>query len=372
MTMPADNWAVLLAPVARELLGEPNRRVTRGADWRYGTRGSLSVQTDRGVWFDHEEGRGGGLIDLVVRELDCDKRAAIEWLYDRGFLRHNEARVPRSLRRSIGQPVRTPSPARSPASRAGQFRSDSVRIVESLWLASTPADGTPGRTYLVDRGVWPPPGFTDDAALPRDVRWVARQSAPARDRGAKWTGVPPGLAGAVLFGLRCPGAKDLRAVALEGLDARGRRPRERWRRVYGRAKGAVFEAQTSASGETVHLVEGFVDALALMWAPWLEPRNGRILAMGGTSGLKSLRARDVPTLFRSASVVIIHADGDGAGVDAAVQAQAHIQAAGKTCRIRRCAPGLDPADEVARWVRQCAAVSETNGCLDGTAAASRG
>ena len=75
MTMPADNWAVLLAPVARELLGEPNRRVTRGADWRYGTR--LAVGSDRcGVWF--AEKAGWWLIDRVVRGTrTVDKRAAI-------------------------------------------------------------------------------------------------------------------------------------------------------------------------------------------------------------------------------------------------------------------------------------------------------
>ena len=361
MTVTANNWVALLEPVARDLLGEPNRKVTTGSDWRYGTQGSLSVRIDRGVWFDHEEGRGGGVLKFVMRELRCDERGAFKWLLDRGHLRHDETRFPCRLYRPAGKPVRSPSSSRSPPKRTEDSASGSIRIVEPLWSVSIPADATPGSTYLAHRCAWPPSGYAFQAALPEDVRWLAREFAPGRDPGAKWMGVPPGLAGALLFGLRCPESKELRAIALEGLDAQGRRPRERWRRIYGRARGAVFEAKAGDRRGTAHVVEGFVDALALVWAPWVEPRAGRIVAMGGTSGLKSLRAGDVPTLFGCASAVVIHTDGDGAGAAAGVQAQAHIQAAGRTCRIRRCAPGVDPADEVAEWLRKRAAILEFDG-----------
>jgi putative DNA primase/helicase len=56
----------LMEPVALKLLGEPGQR--NGTDWRYGTRGSLSVNIAKGQWFDHEANEGGGVIDLIKRQ----------------------------------------------------------------------------------------------------------------------------------------------------------------------------------------------------------------------------------------------------------------------------------------------------------------
>jgi hypothetical protein len=47
------------------MLGEPTSK--RGTEWRYGNHGSLSIDTKRGLWFDHESNEGGGLVDLVER-----------------------------------------------------------------------------------------------------------------------------------------------------------------------------------------------------------------------------------------------------------------------------------------------------------------
>ena len=142
--MSAIDWVPLLEPVALDLLAEPNSKLTAGSDWRYGTKGSLSVRIDRGVWFDHEEGRGGGVLALVIRELQCDERRAIDWLRDRGHLRHDETRFPSRLHRPAGKPVRSPYSFRSTPKRTTDSVSDSIRIVERLWSASIPADATPG------------------------------------------------------------------------------------------------------------------------------------------------------------------------------------------------------------------------------------
>ena len=56
--------------LAVELLGKPTFRA--GQEWRWGRKGSLAVVVtgDRaGMWFDHEEGRGGWFSDLVGRDL---------------------------------------------------------------------------------------------------------------------------------------------------------------------------------------------------------------------------------------------------------------------------------------------------------------
>lgn len=49
--------------VALRLLGEPTQK--RGNEWRYGSRGSLSINLESGTWFDHEANEGGGVLDLI-------------------------------------------------------------------------------------------------------------------------------------------------------------------------------------------------------------------------------------------------------------------------------------------------------------------
>ena len=54
--------------IAKSLLGEPNERFSKGSELRWGNFGSLSVDLDKGTYFDHEVGSGGGLVDLIRRE----------------------------------------------------------------------------------------------------------------------------------------------------------------------------------------------------------------------------------------------------------------------------------------------------------------
>ena len=74
-----------MAAVATRLLGEPNKALSSQLEWRYGTRGSLSVDLEKGTWFDHELNVGGGVIDLICRETGQSNGAAFEWLCAEGF-----------------------------------------------------------------------------------------------------------------------------------------------------------------------------------------------------------------------------------------------------------------------------------------------
>jgi Protein of unknown function (DUF3987) len=71
----------LMEPVALKLLGEPGQK--NGTDWRYGTRGSLSVNIAKGQWFDHEANEGGGVIDLIKRQ---GHPQPATWLRSEGLL----------------------------------------------------------------------------------------------------------------------------------------------------------------------------------------------------------------------------------------------------------------------------------------------
>jgi RecA-family ATPase len=84
------DFAGMIGPVARELLGEPNPRLSKERELRYGSNGSLSVDLDKDTWYSHESEVGGGVIDLV-RAYGSDQPS--DWLRANGFLR-DDAPVP--------------------------------------------------------------------------------------------------------------------------------------------------------------------------------------------------------------------------------------------------------------------------------------
>lgn len=76
----------LMGPVALHLLGEPNTAMSKSTELRFGTRGSLSVDLNKGVWHDHEEGIGGGLFDLIDKKTGITTRSGqLIWLENNGF-----------------------------------------------------------------------------------------------------------------------------------------------------------------------------------------------------------------------------------------------------------------------------------------------
>ena len=48
------DFATLMPDVAKALMGEPNPKLSKGDRWRYGTKGSLSVDVEHGQWYDFE------------------------------------------------------------------------------------------------------------------------------------------------------------------------------------------------------------------------------------------------------------------------------------------------------------------------------
>jgi hypothetical protein len=68
------------AKIATRFWGDPTS--TASKEWRWGTRGSRSVNLEKNVWFDHEANEGGNTIQLVERELNISHEAATAWLLD--------------------------------------------------------------------------------------------------------------------------------------------------------------------------------------------------------------------------------------------------------------------------------------------------
>ena len=59
------NIAAYIEQVARHYWGEPNPRLSKGTELRWGNHGSKSICTRKGVWTDFETGQSGGVISLV-------------------------------------------------------------------------------------------------------------------------------------------------------------------------------------------------------------------------------------------------------------------------------------------------------------------
>ena len=60
--------------------GGPLRHNRGQAFWRKGDGPSISLDAQKGVWFDHVVGSGGDAIDLVKTARGCDFRQALMWL----------------------------------------------------------------------------------------------------------------------------------------------------------------------------------------------------------------------------------------------------------------------------------------------------
>ncbi len=74
-----------IADIARQLLGDPNQRLSTSAQLRFGRNGSVAVETagpKAGTWFDHENEIGGGAWDLLRVKGGMEKPAATQWLRD--------------------------------------------------------------------------------------------------------------------------------------------------------------------------------------------------------------------------------------------------------------------------------------------------
>lgn len=105
-----QDYAQAIDGVARTLRGEPNAKLSSRNELRFGTNGSLSVDTEAGTWYDHENEAGGGCLDLIVHEGEAtDRRSAADWLKRNAFIADGPAApplrtAPPAAHQSMGRP----------------------------------------------------------------------------------------------------------------------------------------------------------------------------------------------------------------------------------------------------------------------------
>ena len=188
------------------------------------------------------------------------------------------------------------------------------------------------------------------------MRWIEAlprlADAPHSYPGA----VPEGAAGALVFRWRVPGEAQPAAVSMLAVSEAGERLAW-WGQVktvlVGPRKGAVFVARPGRGA--VHVCEGEVDALALALAPWV--RGGQVICAGATAGVRHV----AEVLPGWAAAVMVHADGNPAGYRAAERARQAVEDTGRRCEVEWYRVGTDPADALAEWIGERAAVREVDG-----------
>jgi hypothetical protein len=279
--------------VAKALLGEPMAALSSARDWRWGRRGSLSVDPARGLWWDFERGVGGGVIDLVAHVLQCDRTAARRWL--------GHANLP-SLPRVQSKPAETDDPA------------ERRKRAMALWNAAQPPGSTPVATYLAGRGL---PDILEHPALRPVIRFhpacpYERQRVPAML--------------ALLTAVADARPLAIRRTALGGdgtrrLDAAGGKLPHK---ALGPCAGAVVRLSgPDRPGDALAVCEGLETGLSLLAAGvaplWACLSAGTLRALPVLPGVKCL---------------LVFADHDPPGLDAARMLARRWADTGRTASVR--------------------------------------
>lgn len=77
-----NDLARFLVDVVTDARGDPNPYLSSKTELRFGTHGSLSIDLEKSVWFDHEANRGGGTLDFLAFEKQLTGRSAFDYMRD--------------------------------------------------------------------------------------------------------------------------------------------------------------------------------------------------------------------------------------------------------------------------------------------------
>ncbi len=317
--------------LTRELLGEPNRRASRGAQWRYGAKGSLAVDVARGLFTDFETGEGGGLLDLICKVRGGNRADAAQWLEQAGWAKADTERdasrknkrqktAPHGAWESISAPL-----ARDPAPEAQPDPGGWDR----LWRASLPPEGSPVARYLEGRGL----------SLPAEPARVLRYH-PACPFGADKL---PAMLALIRNGATGqPQGVHRTPLTPAGERACGPGGAKLPKMVLGAAGGGALMLSPDWQVETgLAIAEGIESALAgLRRQPWLPTWSA--INAGGVRAFPVLAGIEALTIYADNDA---KPDGSNPGLEAARACAARWAAAGRHAEvIWPRAAGADMAD----------------------------
>jgi hypothetical protein len=329
--MTDADFAALVEPVARHFWGEPNKGLSTKVSLRWGSGGSRAVFLDGpGNWKDFEADEGGGVIDLVMRELACDKAGALEWLESEGFIQ------PREKSPQMAQDGRSAPPAMEvpPEQESPPADEPEGKLVPVKGYHYTDRDGN--LLYDVIRRQWQLPDGSFVLSSSGTPKKTFSQRRPAGDGTYAW---------ALSEGeyMRAGPGKDW--IPFDA-DRFAKWPRgERGLRLPAVTHTIYRHPEVEiaiAEGRTVYLPEGEKDADTLVeWGLCGTTNSGG--AKNWTSALAEL--------FRGADVVIL-VDNDETGIAAGEAKALSLRGIARRIRVLNFAdhvPGFPKKGDVTDW-----------------------
>ena len=270
----------------------------------------------------------------------ADYRAVVDRVFGPGAYRGDAAARPAGA-----PPVR---PLRTPSITPAKPASEAQRAAVAAVLAGlVVAEGTPAAAFFARRGTWPP----DAGPLPGDVRW----HPGAVPHVADW---PSGAAGAVVVLMRewASAGNPVTAVGVIPVDGRGERlpfggdgPKHK---CVGRRMCAAFGLGAAGSARLAVLIEGPADALAV----WRTVRPAPVVVRAPVA--TDYRPEHAGGIADDCRVLIV-ADADRTGRDAARTRRAAWPAPWRRRALLCCPPDAAPGSDADDWLRAAAPLALT-------------
>ncbi len=307
--------AVTISQVFVALGGDPPKRGRARAFYRNGDNAqAVSLDDAKGCWFDHRDGVGGGMLDLIQRVLGCDRADALRWLSivtgtplaDRSLTDR-----PASSRERQALARRCELEERDLRDHPDRDEGKRVNAALSIWQSTKAGCGTPVETYLRSRRVTIPP--------PPSLRFHCGLKHPS---GNIW----PAMVALVTRGTDAVPLAIHRTFLAHGGAAKALV--EPQKMMLGPCRGGAV--RLAPPSDVLMVGEGIETCLAAM-----QEAKCPAWAALSTSGLRSL---DLPPEIRD---VIVLADGDEPGESAARDCAVRWKREGRRVRIARPPRGCD-------------------------------
>jgi putative DNA primase/helicase len=291
----------IAADIARELLGDPNRKLSTKRVMAWGRKGSLKLELSgpRAFrWHDFEMDEGGDLAALVMKATGLGFPPALDWLAARlGGVSLRPDELERRLEAS-----------RQRAELAEiQEREQQARRIEcaiETWAGSHAPAGSPVQAYLTGRGCWH--DFLSDAS-------AVRYHPNCRFQGEDG----PAFSPAMIALMTDAATGEITGIHRTHILTDGSGKGEFGKQMLGRKRGAIIRLRRWQDGDQLAIGEGIENSLT----------GARLGTFGGVAAaLDAGNLGNLPLLPGVAGTTIF-ADPDMPGVMAAASYGARHQIA---------------------------------------------
>ena len=309
----------IIEDVAHRLMSHrPHQMI--GSSLRFGNNGSFAVDPAKGTFYDHEEQVGGGVFQMVMHLLNCDKRQTFQWLSDNGYL---DGTFTPSQRNSIPYNRRQRNRRSNTAGERDWFQEGL-----KLWQESEPVSyrqSHPVRRWCLHRKLFP--GYKE---LPPTIRWHEGKGY-----------IIVALAPIQGFIDAHPDPPEPRQFHLIAIDKHGRkRPTFSGddKRTWGQPGVTCVALFGDPKADKINLCEGTADALAI-----LSREKGAVIASITT--LRKIKNDDelVKHLSDGNRTVTIFSDNDDVGSKAQAELAKTIHEHGGDVFVHENPIAKDPA-----------------------------